>query len=218
MARESMKQKRADKSNHIIDIATDVFSEKGYHGALTDEIAERAGISKRSMYYYIGDKDMLYEAVIKKLLDQSQSFLYLEQDENESPEKKIRRLIRGMAKVAKIRPFHSIILRELFSGGENLPSSLRKDIDYYLERFTTACEEMTNGGNETNISPMVIGWMVFAFFFHWDITMPFVYEDKECTQREAVEALGKNINDKLIKEVEKIVFRLLGANGLDVDC
>lgn len=92
MARESMKKKRADKSNHIIEIATEVFSEKGYHGALTDEIAERAGISKRSMYYYIGDKDMLYEAVMKNLLDVSNEYLYVEPDENTTPEKKIERI------------------------------------------------------------------------------------------------------------------------------
>jgi len=204
-----MKKKRADKSSHIIEIATEVFSEKGYHGALTDDIAERAGISKRSMYYYIGDKDMLYETVMKNLMEQSYMYLYLEQNEDESPEKKIRRLIRGMAQVAKIRPLHSIVMRELFAGGENLPSSLRKDIDRYLERFTAACEEITNGGKVVNTSPIVLAWMIFAFFLHWDITMPFVYEGEECTQIDAIDAIGQNINEKLIKEIEKIVFKLL---------
>ncbi|MDD2736785.1 MAG: TetR/AcrR family transcriptional regulator [Desulfuromonadaceae bacterium] len=211
MARELMKKKRTDKSNHIIEIATEVFSEKGYHGALTDEIAERAGISKRSMYYYIGDKDMLYETVMKNLLDQSQIHLYQEQNETESPEKKIRRLIHGMAQVAKLRPLHSIVMRELFAGGENLPPTLSKNIDNYLERFTEACEEIACGGKELSISPIMLAWMIFAFFLHWDITMPFVYDGKECTQRNAIELVGKNINEKLIKEVEKFVFNVLGV-------
>lgn len=100
-------------------------------------------------------------------------------------------------------------MRELFSGGENLPSSLRKDIDRYLERFTSTCKELSQGSNESNVSFIVVAWSVFAFFLHWDITMPFVYDGDNCTQRDAVEAVGKNINEKLIKEIEKLVFKLL---------
>ena len=96
MARQLIKQKRSEKCEHILEIATEVFSEKGYSGALTDEIAERAGISKRSMYYYIGDKDMLYEAVIKNLLEQATIHLLMDHSKNESPEHEISRLIRGM--------------------------------------------------------------------------------------------------------------------------
>lgn len=210
MARESMKQKRADKSNHIIEIATEVFSEKGYHGALTDEIADRASISKRSMYYYIGDKDMLYEAVMKNIIDQVNEYLYAEQDENVEPEIKIRRLIRGMAKISKMRPLHSIVMRELFAGGENLPDSLRRDIDHYLERFTVACEELNVNKESTTVSPVVVAWMVFSFFQQWELAMPFVYEGKDCTQHDAIEAVGKDVNEKLVNEVEKLVFRMLG--------
>ena len=210
MARELMKQKRADKSNHIIEIATEVFSEKGYHGALTDEIADRAGISKRSMYYYIGDKDMLYEAVIKNILDQVDEFLYAEQNENVEPEKKLRRMIRGMAHISKMRPLHSIVLRELFSGGKNLPDSLRKNIDHYLEKFSLICDELREHRGSVNVSTVVVAWMVFSFFQQWELAMPFVYEGNECTQLSAIEAVGKDVNEKLINEVETLVFRMLG--------
>lgn len=209
MARESMKKKRADKSNHIIEIATEVFSEKGYHGALTDDIADRAGISKRSMYYYIGDKDMLYEAVMKNLIDKVSGLLYAEQDEDADPEVKIRRLIRGMALISKIRPLHSIITRELLSGGRNLPDNLRKDIDHYLERFTSACEELRVIKGGSDISPIVVAWMVFAIFQQWELTMPFVTAGDECTQRDAIEAIGSNVSERMINEVEKMVFKML---------
>lgn len=210
-----MKQKRAEKSNHIIEIATEVFSEKGYHGALTDDIAERAEVSKQSLYYYIGDKDKLYETVMNNLLDQTKMYLRAEQDANECPETKIRRLIYGMAQIAKMRPFHSIVMRELFAGGGNLPQSLRKDVDYYLASFASSCAEITNNNKGSNASPIVVAWMVFAFFLHWDVTMPFVYESDDCTQYDAVQAVGKNINDKLIDEVEKLVFKMLDSSSGD---
>jgi len=211
MAREPMKIKRAEKCNHIIEIATEVFSEKGFHGALTDEIAERAGVNKQSMYYYIGDKEKLYETVMNNLLDQTKMYLRAEPDANECPETKIRRFIFGMSQIAKMRPLHSIVMRELFAGGGNLPQSLRKDVDNYLESFALSCAEITKNNKGSNASPLVVAWMVFAFFLHWDITMPFVYEGDDCTQHEAVTAVGKNINDKLIDEVEKLVFKMLDS-------
>ena len=50
MSRPTMKKKRQEKIQHIVDVATEVFAEKGYHGGLTDDIADRAEISKRSMF------------------------------------------------------------------------------------------------------------------------------------------------------------------------
>jgi len=215
MAKEPMKIKRAEKCKHIIEIATEVFSEKGFHGALTDEIAERAGVNKQSMYYYIGDKEKLYETVMNNLLDQTKMYLRAEPDANECPETKIRRFIYGMSQIAKMRPLHSIVMRELFAGGGNLPQSLRKDVDNYLENFASSCAEMTKNNKGSNASPTVVAWMVFAFFLHWDITMPFVYESDDCTQHDAVEAVGKNINDKLIDEVEKLVFKMFDRTNGD---
>ena len=45
--------------------------------------------------------------------------------------------------------------------------------------------------------------------------MPSVYESDDCTQHDAVEAVGKNINDKLIDEVEKLVFKMLDSTSDD---
>jgi hypothetical protein len=57
VSRKDIKLRRKEKINHILATATKVFAEKGYAGASTNEIADMAGISKRTMYYYIGDKD-----------------------------------------------------------------------------------------------------------------------------------------------------------------
>jgi AcrR family transcriptional regulator len=43
--------------------AASVFSEKGYHGASTRDIAERLGIKQGSLYYYFGSKEEALEEV-----------------------------------------------------------------------------------------------------------------------------------------------------------
>jgi AcrR family transcriptional regulator len=49
----------------ILAAATDEITEKGLGGARVDEIAERAGVNKRMIYHYFGDKDGLYLAVLE---------------------------------------------------------------------------------------------------------------------------------------------------------
>lgn len=49
---------------NIIDVATAEFAERGLSGARVDRIAERTRTSKRMLYYYFGDKEGLYRAVL----------------------------------------------------------------------------------------------------------------------------------------------------------
>lgn len=49
----------------ILAAATTEFAQKGIGGARVDAIAEQAGINKRMLYHYFGDKNGLYVAVLE---------------------------------------------------------------------------------------------------------------------------------------------------------
>ena len=49
----------------ILEAATAEFTANGLNGARVDEIARRSGVNKRMIYYYFGDKDGLYLAVLE---------------------------------------------------------------------------------------------------------------------------------------------------------
>jgi TetR/AcrR family transcriptional regulator len=55
----------------LLERATVEFAERGYDGARIDEIALQAGINKRMIYAYFGDKDGLYRAVLDACLTQA---------------------------------------------------------------------------------------------------------------------------------------------------
>ena len=52
----------------ILDAAEAVFSERGYGAATTREIAERAGIGKRMLFYYFASKDAVYRGVLERVV------------------------------------------------------------------------------------------------------------------------------------------------------
>ena len=55
---------REERWAELIEVATQVFYEKGYDGASLQDIADRLGMLKGSLYYYIQSKeDLLFEVI-----------------------------------------------------------------------------------------------------------------------------------------------------------
>lgn len=63
----AQRKPKADRWRQIVQCATEVFFEKGYEGASLQDIADRVGILKGSIYYYIGSKEDLLGAVIEQV-------------------------------------------------------------------------------------------------------------------------------------------------------
>jgi AcrR family transcriptional regulator len=55
------------RRNQILDAATAVFAEKGFHRATTKEIASTAGVSEGTIYNYFTSKEDLLVAMIARL-------------------------------------------------------------------------------------------------------------------------------------------------------
>jgi AcrR family transcriptional regulator len=53
----------------ILDAATRVFSTKGYHGTLVDEIAVEAQTSKGGVYFHFPNKQAIFLALLDRLAD-----------------------------------------------------------------------------------------------------------------------------------------------------
>lgn len=52
--------------SELIAVATEEFARLGYFGARVDEIAARTATTKRMIYYYFGDKEGLFTAVLER--------------------------------------------------------------------------------------------------------------------------------------------------------
>ena len=66
---ERKEREKEQRREAILDAAEDVFSRKGLQSSTMDEIAERAELSKPTLYLYFGSKEDLYQAVANRGLD-----------------------------------------------------------------------------------------------------------------------------------------------------
>lgn len=56
--------------DHILDVASELFTTHGYAETSIEAIAARAGIGKLTLYRRFGDKDTLFRGVVVRLADQ----------------------------------------------------------------------------------------------------------------------------------------------------
>ncbi len=57
---------RSVREKQILDAAVTVFARRGYHATTVDDVAEAAGISKPMVYAYVGTKEELYIACMRR--------------------------------------------------------------------------------------------------------------------------------------------------------
>ncbi len=70
-----MKRDPEARKARILAAAAIVFARDGYGGGRVDTIAQQAGVNKRMLYHYFGDKAALFEAVIANQLPVFDAFV-----------------------------------------------------------------------------------------------------------------------------------------------
>jgi len=68
--RSESRMKRAEKREHLIDVAADLFNRCGYHGVGVDRVIAEAGIAKTTLYRHFKSKEELIVAVLRRTDEQ----------------------------------------------------------------------------------------------------------------------------------------------------
>jgi TetR/AcrR family transcriptional repressor of mexJK operon len=64
--------KNLQKRQQILTAASDLFLQKGFSDSSMDNVAQRAGVSKQTVYSHFANKEALFTAVIQHKVDQYQ--------------------------------------------------------------------------------------------------------------------------------------------------
>ena len=104
-----------DKKDHIINIAIELFAEKGFEGTSIRDLAARADVNIAMVNYYFGSKDKLFEAIVEQKSSYMRSRIEeLENDKSISEIDKIDVIIEGYVDRFLSQPdFHKVLQQEM---------------------------------------------------------------------------------------------------------
>jgi AcrR family transcriptional regulator len=109
----------------MLDAAVSVFSRRGYHAASMDEIAEIAGISKPMVYAYVGTKEDLFAACIRREADRMMAAIAAEARADLPPDEQLWRALRAFFRfVDEHRESWSMLYRQARGEGGSLATEL----------------------------------------------------------------------------------------------
>jgi AcrR family transcriptional regulator len=89
----------SSKHQDILRAATEAFSEAGYERASMDEIAAKAAVSKATIYSHFGNKDALFEAIIRELCERLVTPLRLGELDRATPRETLTTFARSYVEV-----------------------------------------------------------------------------------------------------------------------
>ncbi|MBN2224221.1 MAG: CerR family C-terminal domain-containing protein [Deltaproteobacteria bacterium] len=161
-----------DAERKILVAAVEVFAQKGFDGARTDEIASRAGVNKAMIYYYFHSKEKLYTIIVETIFARVSFILgtHLSLVDMNAPEQGIHSFINNYIDfIYSHRIFVKVMLWDLARGGTIIARVVGRVLRDKTDQIRAIFEQATREGYLRPVDPKhlfvsIIGMVVFFFF------------------------------------------------------
>jgi len=131
-------QQREETRDRIVDAAVSAFSERGFRGASTREIASRAGTNQGLITYHFKSKDELWRAAADRIFGMLESSLVrrLASVDSADPRERAREAIREYVRFASAHPeLFRLMVEEGKSDSERMAWLVDTHLKPMYERF-----------------------------------------------------------------------------------
>jgi TetR/AcrR family transcriptional regulator len=205
-----------DKKDGVIEkiliAALGEFADKGFEGARVDEIARRACVNKAMLYYHVGDKKALYAEVLHGVIGRVAERVEQEIEKAGNPEEKLRTYVREFYSAIRCNPeMPRIMMREIASGGINLPDIFFKDLLRIISIITGVIETGTKSGVFIKTLPPLVHVMILGGIISANTIIPLL-----CSKDNAPKEMRKmyeNSSSYISSEIERLVMRSVLAGN-----
>ena len=165
----SEKNQDAGTREVILLAAEQVFAERGFKGATTREVAQKAGVASSLIFYYFKNKMALYEAVFQSFFDQLEDLVQQNLSLDLDRLGQLRQFLFTLTEYAtEHRNMMRILLREIIDNGRLVKKIAQ---EYFSPLYEMGTEFLKEGKREAlfrEVDPLhyihsFIGMNVFYF-------------------------------------------------------
>lgn len=128
-----------EKLGRLLDVAAEIFAEKGYHHASIRDLSRRAGVSLSGLYYYFSSKQELLFMIQERSLRHVLSKLEEKLEGVERPEERLRVLVLNHIQFFANNPAAMRVLSHEFDA---LEGDYRRTIRELRLEYSRQCAEI----------------------------------------------------------------------------
>lgn len=189
----------------IYQAAIEVFASEGLPGASTQAIADKAGLSKAQLHYYIESKETLYRQVLQDIVDEWIAVFGFS-DEAFGPRKVLSDLIRRKMVFSFEHPLRSrIFAAETMRGAPVLRSMMDAQSGRRTRQAAAVIQNWMNQGLMEPADPMLL------LFHLWAVTQFYADHAVQVAYYREVEGGDEKDREYLIAQVTEFLLRGAGV-------
>jgi len=155
----------------LLQVAVEVFNERGYDGASMEDLAKRLGIAKSSIYHHVSGKEELLRLALDRALDGWSEAAERARALNAPAIVRLEELVRGTVAVLESRlPYVTLLLRVRGnSSTEQAALKRRRSFDGLVASLVEEAER--DGDIRADIDPKATARLLFGMvnsLVEWD--------------------------------------------------
>lgn len=155
----------------ILEAATSVFAELGYHGSRMDDIVRASGLSKGAIYWYFKSKEEIAVELVRQYLQDEGDLLGGVGTGEEDPRAVLSGVADDFSRRLREEPALAPLALELLSLGQRVPE-IKKHFAEYHKTYVAMLGDLlrvASGGNASEqqieagalaLAAMVDGWVL----------------------------------------------------------
>jgi len=198
---------RASNESQLLECAEAVFAERGFEGASTALIAERAGLPKANLHYYFPTKLALYWRVLDDVFEEWNAAAGTF-DASDDPVVAIGGYVRAKMALSRRRPLGSKVwANEIISGAAHMQDILLERVKPWMETRVKLIEKWIEDGLLDPVEPKTLLFMIWATTQHY---ADFEAQIRALAGKRALTAAGF---EATTEEVVRMILRACGARS-----
>lgn len=173
------------KKEKILEVAEELFGQKGFSGTSISDIASAAGVSKSLIFHYFESKNKIIENLLNsKLSKMEESISEIFEDKNLAPIEKILSFVDDYVKFLLSNScLFQIILRESINEDKKIEEAIGLHTRYIFEKIRNETEEgQKSGALSKEINPHFFSFMVLSQI-HSLVFLPILLKDVKLKSR-----------------------------------
>ena len=192
-----------DTRQRLLDIAEQLFAERGFYGVSIAAIASEVGLTKQGLLHYFNSKERLYGAIVLRISDDFQDHQREALQASEDPAERLGKFYAALAEPTETNVQRTrLLMRELLDNNERAAKAENWYLRPFLDRLISMVKDVNKSEKLSDAEALAYGYQLLGavnYFLISTSTLKAMYGAKfiEAISTDFIKNLNRLINQGL---------------------
>ena len=154
---------RADTRQRLLDIAEQLFAERGFYGVSIAAIASEVGLTKQGLLHYFNSKEKLYGAIVQRISDDFQDHQREALQASEDPAERLEKFYAALAEPTETNVQRTrLLMRELLDNNERAAKAENWYLRPFLDRLISMVKDVNKSEKLSDAEALAYGYQLLG--------------------------------------------------------